>query len=171
MMRDFQEIDDDIVREKRIIKEMLYSDPDIIALLDNPDLDPEVPDEYVGVNIFPEIHLEPVQSRVNNFICFDIDIMNPSDKNTMMIEQVCTFRIFCHEDTISTKYGGERHDLLAYCVRELFHWSNILGIQLKLTYDVAGTTDTRYVCRTLKFKMIAPNAPYKNRMENKFYEQ
>ena len=46
MIRDIQNIDDDIVRKKRIIGKLLYSDPDIIEILDNKELDPECPDEY-----------------------------------------------------------------------------------------------------------------------------
>lgn len=53
MIRDFQNIDDDIICKKRIIKEILYSDPDIIELLNNPQLDPESPDEYIGKKYFP----------------------------------------------------------------------------------------------------------------------
>ena len=40
MIRDINNIDDDIIRKKRIIAEMLYSDPDIIEVLDNKELDP-----------------------------------------------------------------------------------------------------------------------------------
>lgn len=167
MIRDFQNIDDDIIQKKRIIKETLYSDPDIIELLNNPSLDPESPDEYLGVNIFAAIHIEPVQSTVQNFICFDIDDVDITDKNKIMKEQVCTFRVFCHEDDLMTKYGAERHDLLGYCIRDNFQWSNILGNQLKLTYDVSGTTDTRYVCRTLKFRMTTPSNLYQGRADNR----
>ena len=35
MIRDIQNIDDDIIRKKRVIGEMLYNDPDIIEVLDN----------------------------------------------------------------------------------------------------------------------------------------
>lgn len=166
MIRDFQNVDDDIIRRKRIIKETLYSDPDIIELLNNPDLDPETPDEYLNKNIFPCIHIPTVQSTVQNYICFDIDDVDVNDRNVAMKEEVCTFRIFCHEDNIATNYGGERHDLLGYCIRSLFQWSNILGLQLKLTYNVSGTTDNRYVCRTMKFRMTTPSSLYKGKMDN-----
>ena len=38
MIRDIQNIDDDILRKKRIIGKMLYSDSDIIEVLDNPNV-------------------------------------------------------------------------------------------------------------------------------------
>ena len=52
MKRNIQIIDDDIIRKKRIIEQTLYSDEDIIEVLDNPDLDPSVPEDYVYENIF-----------------------------------------------------------------------------------------------------------------------
>ena len=45
MIRDIQNIDDDIIRKKRVIGEMLYNDPDIIEVLDNRYIDPNFPDE------------------------------------------------------------------------------------------------------------------------------
>ena len=56
MIRDINNIDDDIIRKKRIIAEMLYSDPDIIEVLDNKELDPTCPDTYLYENIFPFSH-------------------------------------------------------------------------------------------------------------------
>ena len=52
MIRDIQNIDDDIIRKKRLIGKMLYSDPDIIEVLDNPELDPSCPEEYMYENIY-----------------------------------------------------------------------------------------------------------------------
>ena len=48
MIRDIQKVDDYIVTAKRLIKTKLYSDPDIIEVLDNPDLNPDEPDSYVA---------------------------------------------------------------------------------------------------------------------------
>ena len=52
MKRDIQKVDDDIIRKKRLIEQILYSDEDIIEILDNPNLSPDAPEEYVGENIF-----------------------------------------------------------------------------------------------------------------------
>lgn len=170
MIRDFQNIEDDIIRRKRIIKRILYEDPDIISLLNNPELDPESPDEYIGVNIHSAIHLPESQDSVKNFICFDIDDLRGTKTNKAFKDQVCTFRVFCHEDDLYTPYGAERHDLIGYCIRDLFNWSNILGLQLRLDYDVSGITDVHYVSRTLKFLMTTPNDLYQARMANRHYE-
>lgn len=158
MNRNFQEIDDDIIKKKRLIKEMIYKDTDIIELLNNPELEPSSPDEYLDVNIYSYHRITPVQSKVKNFICFDIDDIDPSKTNQVMKQQQIVFKVFCHEDNIKTNLGGDRHDLLSYCIRDILNWSNIFGIQLKLVYNVSSVTDTEYSCRTLKFETIVPNS-------------
>ena len=72
MIRDIQNIDDDIIRAKRIIKEKLINDPDVIEVLDNPKLDPEEPDTYVNENIFDYIRIPGTTTDKKNFICFDV---------------------------------------------------------------------------------------------------
>ena len=64
MIRDIQVVDDDIARKKRIIEQKLYSDPDIIEVLDNPNLSPDSPEEYVYENIFPFIRIPGTQDLV-----------------------------------------------------------------------------------------------------------
>ena len=51
MKRDIQNIDDDIIRKKRLIEKILYTDEDIIEILENPNIDPSVPEDVVGKNI------------------------------------------------------------------------------------------------------------------------
>ena len=54
MIRDIQNIDDDIIRKKRVISEMIYSDPDIIEVLDNSELD-DYKEIYEILNKFKNI--------------------------------------------------------------------------------------------------------------------
>ena len=170
MIRDLQNIDDDIVRKKRIIAEMIYSDPDIIEVLDNKDLDPSCPDEYLYNNIFPFIRIPGTQDVSKSFITFMLDDMETAQVNKAMKSQFLKVVIFVHKDLVQTKYGAERHDLLAFLVRDTFHLSNKLGLQLNLVYDREGVTDADYCTRTLQFEMVAPNSwkPYKtNQYERK----
>ena len=162
MIRDIQNIDDDIVRKKRIVGKMLYSDPDIIEVLDNPELDPSCPDEYMYVNIFPFIRIPGTQDESKNYITFMLDDMEKSQFNKSMKSQFLKVVIFIHKDLVKTKFGADRHDLLAYLVKDVFHLSNGLGLQLTLVSDREGVTDTDYCTRTLQFEMTTPNAiqPY-----------
>ena len=163
MIRDIQNIDDDIVRKKRVIGEMLYNDPDIIEVLDNPELDPNCPEEYLYQNIYPFIRIPGTQDTSRSYITFMLDDMEPSQFNKAMKSQFLKVVIFVHKDLVKTKWGAERHDLLAYLVRDVFHLSNGLGLQLNLVSNREGVTDTDYCTRTLQFEMVTPNSmqPYK----------
>ncbi len=112
MKRDIQNIDDDIIRKKRLIEQALYSDEDIIEILDNPDLDPRVPEEYVWKNIFPFIRIPGTQDVSKNFITFTVDDMGRTPNNQVMKSQYVQFVVFVHKDLVDTKYGMTRHDLL-----------------------------------------------------------
>ena len=58
---------------------------------------------------------------------------------------------------MKTKYGMDRHDLLAYLVRDVFNWTNDFGLQFKLVYNKESTIDSDYYCRTLKFERECTN--------------
>lgn len=158
MIRDIQNIDDDIIRKKRIIGEMLYNDPDIIEVLDNLELDPKCPEEYLYTNIYPFIRIPGTQDVSKNFITFMLDDMEQSQFNKSMKSQFLKVVIFVHKDLVKTKWGADRHDLLSYLVRDVFHLSNSLGLQLSLVSNREGVTDTDYITRTLQFEMTTPNS-------------
>jgi hypothetical protein len=163
MIRDIQNIDDDIVRKKRIIGQMLYSDPDIIEVLENPELDPDCPDEYLYQNIYPFIRIPGTQDVSKSFITFMLDDMEAAQINKAMKSQFLKVVIFVHKDLVKTKWGAERHDLLAYLVKDVFHLSNSLGMQFNLVSDREGVTDADYCTRTLQFEATVPNSikPFK----------
>ena len=163
MIRDIQNIDDDIARKKRIIAEMLYSDPDIIEVLDNKDLDPNCPDEYLYNNIYPFMRIPGTQDVSKSFITYMLDDMETAQINKSMKSQFLKIVIFVHKDVVETQWGVERHDLLSYLVKDVFHLSNKLGLQLNLVYNREGVTDTDYCTRTLHFEITTPNSikPFK----------
>lgn len=158
MIRDIHNIDDDIVRKKRIISKMLYSDPDIIEVLDNQELDPSCPEDYLYNNIYPFIRIPGTQDRSKNFITFMLDDMDKGQINKAMKSQFLKVVIFVHKDLVKTKFGAERHDLLSYLVKDVFHLSNSLGMQLNLLSNREGVTDADYCTRTLQFEMTTPNS-------------
>ena len=162
MFREIHDIDDDIIRKKRIIGQMLYSDPDIIEVLDNPSIDSSCPEDALYVNIFPFIRIPGTQDVSKSYITFMLDDMEKSQFNKSMKSQFLKVMIFVHKDLVKTKWGADRHDLLAYLVRDVFHLSNSLGLQLSLVSNREGVTDTDYCTRTLQFEMTTPNSiqPY-----------
>jgi hypothetical protein len=137
---------------------MLYSDPDIIEVLENLELDPSCPDEYLYQNIFPFIRIPGTQDVSKSFITFMLDDMESAQFNKAMKSQFLKVVIFVHKDLVKTKWGADRHDLLAYLVKDVFHLSNSLGLQLNLTSNREGVTDADYCTRTLQFEMTTPNS-------------
>ena len=168
MVRDIQTIDNDICQMKRLIRQKLTSDPDIIEVLNNQQLDPSSPDDYLNTNIFAYIRIPTVQDIAQNFICFSVDDIEDHQENIAFKTQYVQFVVFCHGDDIKTPYGIERHDLLGAILIDIFQWSTMFGMTAKLVYNRESTTDTNYSCRTLKFELTKTNSLNNNVVKNKY---
>ena len=168
MIRDIQNIDDDVSYMKRIIRQKLTSDPDVIEALNNQELDPSSPDDYLNKNIFAYIRVPEVQDVAKNFICFSVDDVEDHRDNSVMKIQYVQFVVFCHGDDIQTPYGIERHDLLGYLIRDIFGYSTMFGMTAKLIYNRESVTDTNYSFRTLKFELTRTNSLNKAVTRNKY---
>lgn len=164
--RNIPNVDDDIIEIKRIIKQTLVSDIDILKALNNPELDIENPDEFLDNNIFGFIRIPHTQDTVKNFICFSVDDIEEHRYNELMKIQNITFTVICHLNDMKTEYSMDRHDLLGYLIRDTINWSNIFGLQFKLIYNKESVMDSDYYCRTLKFESIKPNQLNNARMSN-----
>ena len=158
MKRDIQKVDDDIIRKKRLIEQILYSDEDIVEILDNPNLSPDTPEDYVDENIFSFLRIPGTQDVSKNFITFIVDDMGRTPNNQVMKSQYVQFVVFVHKDFVKTKYGMTRHDLIGYLIRDIFNLSNKLGPQMELVSNREGITDTDFYTRTLKFELIDDNS-------------
>ena len=168
MIRDINCLEDDISLSKRIIESVLCNDPDIIEILDNTTLDPNMPDEYLYENIYPFIRIAGTQDESKNYICYSIDDLSANEFNDRIKQQYVQFTIFVHKDLVKTKYGVARHDLLGYLIRDLFNRSHLFGHELKLVYDREGVTDTDYTTRTLKFQLITPEVTQDGLFDNRY---
>lgn len=112
MKRNIQKVADDIIETKRLIKQKLIADTDILEALHNTDLDIDSPDEFLDTNIFGFIRIPTTQDTVRNFICFIVDDVEADRFNTHMKVQNIQFNCICHLDDMKTEYGIDRHDLL-----------------------------------------------------------
>ena len=166
MIRDIQNVDDDIITIKRRIKQKLIADADILEALNNPEIDIDSPDEFLDNNIFGFIRIPKTQDTVRNFICFTVDDIEGHQTNTHMKIQQVQFTTICHLEDMKTDYGMDRHDLLSYLVRDNFNWTNEFGLQFKLVYNKESTIDSDYYCRTLKFERECTNNLKKARRDN-----
>lgn len=167
MIRDIQKVNDDIIEMKRLIKQTLISDPDILEAL-HADIDIDSPDEFLDSNIYAFIRIPQTQDNVRNFICFTVDDIEDHQFNEVMKTQYVQFNVICHLDDMKTEYGIDRHDLLGYLIRDTFNWTNKFGLQFKLIYNKESTIDSDYYCRTLKFEAIKPNSLNKAKMDNPY---
>ena len=157
MIRNIQKVNDDVIEMKRLIKQKLIADMDILEALHNTDIDIESPDEFLDTTIFGFIRIPHTQDTVRNFICFTVDDIEDHQYNSHMKVQQIQFVCICHLDDIKTEFGIDRHDLLGYLVRDIFNFSNDFGLQFKLVYNKESTIDSDYYCRTLKFERDTTN--------------
>jgi hypothetical protein len=167
MIRDIQNVEDDIVTMKRLIKQKLIEDPDILEILNNENLDLDSPDEFLDNNIYGFIRVPKIQDEVNSYICFTVDDIEDHRFNEVMKKQYIQFHAICHLDAMKTQYGIDRHDLLGYLIRDTFNWTNIFGLQFKLIENKERAVDGDYYCRTLVFEATKPNHLNAARMDGK----
>lgn len=160
---------DGIIHSKNIILNDIYKDNDIFELLHNTELEKlnSPHEDYFNVNIFNFLKIPDAQSTVKNFICFEVDDINVSYSNKIMTLRQITFRVISHKDDVETIYGISRHDLLAALIKERFQWSNILGPQLKKTYDAGKVAENGYYYRTIYFQQNIPNDLQDNLINNR----
>lgn len=168
MKRDIQKVNDDIVEIKRLIKQKLIADTDILEALNNPDIPLDSPDEFLDVNIFGFIRIPQTQDTVRNFICFTVDDIEGHQYNSHFKVQQIQFTCICHLDDMKTKFGMDRHDLLGYLVRDVINWTNDFGLQFKLVCNKESTIDSDYYCRTLKFERECTNSLNKATRSNAY---
>ena len=161
-LRRYRNTPDEVdVRYKQIIKKKLLSNNKIIYLLHNKELEDEeaAPDEYLGVNILDHYIIAPVQSNVQNFLCFETSFENVSRGNSVMKIQQIIFYILCHNSDITVaELSSARHDVIAAEIINLFQGCNDFGTQLKLMSNKPAVTDTDYATRTLIFTQITTNS-------------
>jgi hypothetical protein len=158
MRRDIQKVDDDIIRKKRIIEQALYSDPDIVEVLDDPDIDPSCPEDLLYSSIYSFIRIPGTKDKSKNYISFSFSDMGLSPRNEVMKNQYVQFVVFVHKNLAKTNFGMARHDCLGYLIRDIFNLSDVLGSQMNLVSNAEGATDTDYITRTLKFELVDNNS-------------
>ena len=165
MIRNIQNIADDISSMKRQIKQKLIEDTDILEALHS-EIDIDSPDEFLDTHIFGFLRIPNTQDTVRNFICISVDDIEDHRFNEVIKIQSLQFTTICHLSDIKTDYGIDRHDLLGYLIRDIFNWTNMFGLQFHLIYNKEGNLDGDYYCRTLKFEAEKLNSLNNARMAN-----
>ena len=159
-------IDSDDIKIKEQIKKVLIQNRYIMHVLHNKELE-EVdaePEDYFGVCVLPYYLIQPTQSNVKNFLCYEVNYDELDRYNRVVKKLEIVFYIICHnKDIIDGDTGIARHDLLAALLQDEFNYTNYFGSKIRLVSDVASVVDTDYACRTLTFEQITDNNVVKTR--------
>ena len=159
-----KEYENDNIYYKEIIKNKLINNSSIIKALNNSDLDPDSPADYLGENILPYYLIVETQGIPKNYICFETAFEELPRYNKLMKFGRVIFYIICDEKTIYDKNTGiARHDLLAALIADEFNWTNMFGTQIKLVSDKPVAIDNAYVGRTLIFEQTTTNNVIKDK--------
>ena len=158
--------DDDNIRVKEVCKTTLISDPLVLYLLNNKQLEESDadPTEYIGNNILNNYLIHPTQHNVSNFICLGTEHVESARFNEDIKIQRIIFYILCEEkNNIEPLTGIGRHDLLAARIKTLFNYTNKFGTQCVLVDERESVSDNDYATRTLIFQMETPKNIVKTR--------
>ena len=156
--------ENDNIYYKEIIKNKLINNSKIIHSLNNTDLDPDCPADYMGENILPFYLIAKTQEKTRHYICFETAFEEISRYNKIMKMGQVIFYILCDNKDIYDKRSGiARHDLLAALIVDEFNWTNMFGTQIKLVSDTPMVIDSNYAGRTLIFEQTTTNNIIKDR--------
>lgn len=152
-------VDNEDLRIKEKIKDILINNKMIIHVLNNKELEEAdaEPDEYYYTNILPFIIIYPTQTNVKNYVCFETSFEKISRFNQTIKYQQIIFKILCEQKNIIEEDTGlARHDLLASLILDQFNYSNYFGQQIQCVSDKPSVSDNSYADRTLIFQSETP---------------
>lgn len=154
-----ENIDNEDIRIKEKIKELLLDNKTLIHVLNNEELEKAdaEPDEYYYVNILPYYIIYPTQTNVQNYVCYETNFERVSRYNNVIKYNQIVFTILCEQKNIVEESTGlARHDLIASLILDQFNWSNYFGQQIVCVSDKTSVSDNSYACRTLIFQSETP---------------
>jgi hypothetical protein len=155
--------ENDNIYYKEIIKEKLINNKEIIYSINNEELDPDCPADYLGENILPFYLIMDTQTKTQNYICFETSFDEVTQYNKIMKLGRVMFYIMCdNKDVYDKKSGIARHDLIAALIADEFNWTNMFGTQIHLVSDKPVAVDNNYVGRTLIFEQTTTNSIIKD---------
>lgn len=174
--------DDDTIRLKNKIYEMLLSCPELLYALHDLELEQELFNDDGTINytgewdlyfgkeghIRPFLFIPETQTDVRHYVCYQVSFeefprmprgtRSLSSKNDSEKCLVITFNIFVHgNDSIDDLTGIARHDLIGSIIREKMAWSGITMSDAVPIVETESVTDTKYIAKTLQYQAFMPN--------------
>lgn len=161
---------DDNERYKYKIMKMLTENEDVLWSLHNAELEDRFShtrdkdgnivlngDAYRNISIFNFLKIPDTQSKVRNYICFEVDDVEQPRYNDHMLVKHIIFRTVSHDDDFETDWGIARQDLLAAIIQSEFDWSNVFGIHLEKVLDRGRVAENGYYYREFVYETTVPN--------------
>ncbi len=164
--------DDDTIRLKEKIKDMLLSCPQLLWALHSEEYEAELFNEDGTLNesgewdvyfgdtslIRPFLFIPETQDVVSNYICYQTSTDENVRYNSEMKYFIITFTIIVHEkDSIDKNTGIARHDLIGSIIRELMAWSSVTVAHAVPIYEAESITDNNYITKVLRYQAAMPN--------------
>jgi hypothetical protein len=164
--------DDDTIRIKNKIKEMLLGSPQLLWALNNQEYEAELFNDDGTLNVTgewdvyygdtslirPFLFIPETQDVVANYICFQTSTDENMRYAPKMKYFVITFTIIVHEkDSIDKETGIQRHDLIGSIIRELMAWSSLSMANAIPIYENESVTDNNYITKVLRYRISLPN--------------
>jgi len=160
---------DDNERYKYKIMKMLTENQDVLWALHNAELEEKFAfkddegntklngDAYRNVSVFNFLKIPDIQSRVRNYICFEVnDIEQPRYNDALIIKNII-FRTVSHDDDYKTDWGMSRQDLLALIIQSEFDWTNAFGMHIEKISDKGRIAENGYYYRKFVYKTTVAN--------------
>ena len=164
--------DDDTIRLKNKIKQMLLKNPQLLWALNDSELEKQLFnddgtlnetgewDAYFGENslIRPFLFIPETQDIVSNYLCYQVSTQENFRYNNSMKYLIVTFTILVQEkDSVDKFTGIARHDLIASIIRESLAWSSVGLADAVPIYEDEAITDNNYITKVIKYQIGLPN--------------
>lgn len=151
-MRD-RNIMDAITKAKRTIIKYLYTNSNIIELLDNDNVDSDTPDTAEGVCIFPYIKIPGVQEDAECYIGVKIDTQKNYENSAYMYLDI-VIAVLCADSILEVSgEKGIRTDLISAEISKMFNHNDQFGFEMELIETVEGSlSESKYYFRNLQFR-------------------
>lgn len=164
------------ISAKRRLRDILLGDRDITELLKDDITEEElsklnmVDHPYIGYSYIVPFPFIPVAlTRETCYICMKVDTELYDLDNPFSEVHYITLTVFCSPVRQDFKQGMNRLDALAYCLIDIFEFSNPLGLEWQLTENtenvLTAAGSAGFLARNLEFRSMG--VAIKNRAKNK----
>lgn len=164
--RDFENVkNDDVIYIKKKVEEIFEKDPDLLDMLGIPEKKIKhkgmTEEEKLDIEdyntritdpaIIPWLKLNDIIMKVQNVVMFDVSTERMNYDNPAFSRQHLNVMIMIHESSMDTEFNIPRADLVAYIIKDLINRTDVLGMNVVLSYDQPRIVDNAFYCREMRF--------------------